>query len=469
MLERYTREPLRSLWSRDYQYRLWREVEIHAAIAKGAPPSALQGLVNAPMPSIEVIDAEESLVRHDVVAFLNMWRESMSPEDAAWVHKGMTSSDLVDTANAKRLAEIADELLTQSGKLEYLLAKHALWHWDHPRMARTHGQNAQASSWGYRVADFVMALGRATSLLRYARAQACVAKLSGPVGDYKDTSIEQEFDFGSTLGLEAAFSATQVVSRDRLSLFMFALSQTASVIEAIALEVRLGSHSQVGELSEGFGEHQAGSSAMPHKRNPIISEQLCGLAKLVRAQVVPVQEGVALWHERDISHSSVERIAVQTATVVTHFMLIRCIELFENINVHSEIMAANLDSARDATLSARIKDHLISTGMHANTAWDIVREAASIPHPDLTAKTNQVLDQHGYQARVPYFNDELNSGHDHVRRHMKALIDRHTPMRMFFIPAVNGDSPTTEELASGIDLTEYLKDFKLPWSDDDGR
>jgi adenylosuccinate lyase len=467
MLERYTLEPVGSYWTRAAQYDLWREVEIYAAKVKGAPDGILRALVDTPVPAIEAIEAEERLVRHDVVAFLNMWRENMSVDVAAWVHKGMTSSDLVDTANALRLAAVTDEILTQAGKLEYLLAKHAIHHWKTPRVARTHGQNAQASSWGYRVADFTIALERVISILRYARADACVAKISGPVGDYRDSSLAMEVAFGRDMGLEAAFSATQVVSRDRLATLMFALSQVATVIEAIALEVRLSSHSQVGELSEGFGEQQAGSSAMPHKQNPIISEQLTGLAKIVRAQVVPIQEGVALWHERDISHSSVERIAVQTATVVTHFMLVRCIELFQGLNVHTEIMQANLDSARDATLSARIKDHLIEEGLHPNTAWDVVREAASIPHPDLIAKTNQVLHQHGYGVRVPYFNDEPTPHHEHVLKHMNTLRRRHEPRTVYFVPRMADlDGPTQEELAKGISLDEFLRDIQM--GDGDG-
>lgn len=426
MLERYTQHPLGFLWNEQHKLDTWVRVEIAAAEAKGAPGDVMYTLWDTPAPNVEAVEAEETRTRHDVVAFLNVWRRDMDVEAASWVHKGMTSSDLVDTANALRLDRILTEIAAKTNDLVYVTANHALKHWDTPRLARTHGQAAEASTWGYRVADFSCALQRSHYALVAARTAVRRAKLSGPVGNYRHTAHAEEEVFATLLDLNPANVATQVVMRDGLSDAMYACARVASVVEALALEIRLGSQFGIEELAEGFAPGQAGSSAMPHKQNPIAAEQLCGLAKIVRAQLVPVMEGIALWNERDISHSSVERLAVQTATTVTHHMLVTAINLVRNLVVRDEVMLANLDSAGDATLSGWTKDLLIKAGLHPETAWSVVREAAS--SPDLIEAVNRVLAQREIDVRIGYPSSPPQPDVAHVRARLVSLVKTYNGM-----------------------------------------
>lgn len=423
MLERYTQYPLGFLWDEQHKLDTWARVEIAAAEAKGAPPEVLAALWDTPVPDVEAVEAEETRTKHDVVAFLNVWRRSMDAETAGWVHKGMTSSDLVDTANAVRLDRIMIEIAAKTNELVYVTACHALKHWHTPRLARTHGQAAEASTWGYRVADFSYALQRSHHALIAARTHVRCAKLSGPVGNYRHTTHAEEVAFADLLDLRPADVATQVVMRDGLADALYACARVASVIEALALEVRLGAQFGIEELAEGFASGQAGSSAMPHKQNPIVAEQLCGLAKVVRAQLVPVMEGIALWNERDISHSSVERLAVQTATTVTHHMVVAATRLVRDLVVRDVIMTANLDSAGDATSSAWTKDLLIESGLHPEVAWSVVREAASIlVQPDLITAVNRVLNQRGIDVQIDYPPSPPQPDVAHVHNRLTAIV-----------------------------------------------
>lgn len=412
MLERYTAAPMGRLWSDRTRLETWALVETLAAAAKGAPKPVIDALREAPVPDPDEVEAEEAVTRHDVMAFLNVWRRGMSADVAGWVHRGMTSSDLVDTANAVRLAQVSDEIYLALHKLTYETAHHALMHWDTPRLARTHGQAAEASTWGYRVADFSLALLRCQHVLSAARSAVLVAKLSGPVGNYAHTRYAEEVAFARALDLTPVSIATQVVMRDRLSDLLYACARIASVVEALALEIRLGAQFGVQELAEGFAPGQAGSSAMPHKANPITAEQLCGLAKIVRAQLDPVMQGIALWNERDINHSSVERLAVQTATTVTHYMLTKAVDLVRRLVVHDSAMRANLSKAGDATLSAWAKDSLVNAGLHPEDAWSLVHQA-SRAGGDLIYALNTLLAQHnsGFRLDRPKVAPTPDTGH----------------------------------------------------------
>lgn len=360
MIERYTKPEMASVWDDAVKYQIWKSVEVAAAEAKGAPHHVLMELHGTPSPTPREVEEEEQTTRHDVVAFLNVWRRRMTPEAARWVHRGMTSSDLVDTANAVRLHLASELIADELGLLLRSAARHAVAHWDTPRLARTHGQPAEASTWGYWVAGFSVALQRADTRFIRARIASELAKLSGPVGNYRYATPLQEETFASILGLRPARIATQVVMRDGVADWVFALAQIATVIESFALEVRLGQHQGVDELAEGYADGQIGSSAMPHKRNPIASEQLCGLAKLVRAQVMPTLEGVALWHERDISHSSVERVTLETAASLTHYMLVTARKLIEDLHVSAAIMLAHLFNHDREVRSAAAKLMLVA-------------------------------------------------------------------------------------------------------------
>lgn len=374
MLTRYTLSPMDRVWSEAYKYEVWRHIEITAAAAKGAPLTTINYLLDVVPPSISTIADAERRTKHDVMAFLVAWRAGMPNEHARWVHKDMTSSDLVDSANAFRIKAASKEIDGALRRLLAVAASHALAFWDTPRLARTHGQPAEATTWGYRVADFVEGLRNSYDQFVNGTHSATAVKLSGPVGNYRYTSIDEESDFAFRLGLHSTPTATQIVNRAHYADWVYALSRIATIIESFALEVRLSQRWEVNELAESFTPGQTGSSAMPHKRNPIVSENLTGLARLVRAQLEPILEGVASHHERDISHSSVERIALPTASTLTHYMVVRCTGLIENLHVATEIMQANLDSTGDLVYSAWTKS-VLSESMHPDEAWQAVHNA----------------------------------------------------------------------------------------------
>lgn len=376
-IDRYTTPQMESLWSDQAKYEVWADVEQAAAQAQGAPGPVLDSMASAPVPDPEDVARREKRTRHDVVAFLDCWRGGMTDEAAGWVHRNMTSSDLVDTANALLLRRAGRTVLLSLMTLRRNLARHALRHRDTIRVGRTHGQWAEVTTWGYRVADLAEGVERACDRLQAAVDAVSVAKLSGPVGDYKRITREQERKFTRLLGLNAPHTATQVVMRDAYADLIHACAQACNVIEAFAMEVRLGQRSEVGELAEGFGAGQRGSSAMPHKRNPIASERLCGLARLVRAQVVPVMEGVALHHERDISHSSVERVALPTALTLTHFAVRDAASLLRNLVVDAKQMYSNAEKAGRVAVSAAVKDLLVDAGVSPDTAWRAVQAEAT--------------------------------------------------------------------------------------------
>ncbi len=381
MIERYTLPEMGRVWSEAHKYELWCQVErivLEAHAAAGTVPSdAVEPVRTAPAPSPEAVAAVEAVTQHDVIAFLTAWADNTSPrEAAAWVHYGMTSSDLLDTALALQLVEASDLLLARLDGLVASLRDHALAHRATLRVGRTHGVHAEPDVWGHRVADFAFAMARSRDRLRAARAAVAVAKISGAVGTYSniDPGIEQHV--AHALGLRPADVATQVVIRDGISEWVSALAVVATLCEAIALEVRHGQRTEVRELDEPFGSGQKGSSAMPHKRNPILCERICGLARIVRAQVVPVMEGIPLWHERDISHSSVERIALPDAAIGTDYLLHLTARLVNGLVVNVDRMRANLDATGGLIYSSAVLLELIEGGLSRESAYVLTQGAA---------------------------------------------------------------------------------------------
>src|SRR6185437_3113556 len=320
VIGRYTLPEMGRVWSEAHKYELWCQVETlvmeaHAA-AGTVPADALEAVRKAPAPTPEAVAEIEAVTQHDVIAFLSAWADNTEPrEAAAYVHFGMTSSDLLDTALALQLVEATDLILAKSDRLVAVLRDHALTHRGTLRVGRTHGIHGEPDVWGHRVADFAYAVARSRDRIRTARAAVGVMAISGAVGTYSNIDPAVERYVAEKLDLRAADVSTQVVLRDGISEWVSALAIMATVLEAIALEVRHGQRTEVRELSEAFGKGQKGSSAMPHKKNPIVSERIAGMARVVRAQVVPVLEGIPLWHERDISHSSTERIALPDAAI----------------------------------------------------------------------------------------------------------------------------------------------------------
>jgi adenylosuccinate lyase len=381
VIERYTLPEMGRVWSEAHKYELWCTVEaivLEAHAAAGTVPSdAVEPVRNAAPPTPEAVAAVEAVTQHDVIAFLTAWADNTSPrEAAAWVHYGMTSSDLLDTALALQLTEATDLLLGRLSALVASLRDHALAHRATLRVGRTHGVHAEPDVWGHRVADFAFAMARSRDRLARARDAVAVAKVSGAVGSYSniDPAIEQHV--ASSLGLRPADVATQVVIRDGISEWVSALAVIATVCEAIALEVRHGQRTEVRELEEPFGSGQKGSSAMPHKRNPILCERICGLSRVVRAQVVPVMEGIPLWHERDISHSSVERIALPDAAIGTDYLLHLTSRLVNGLTVNADRMRANLDATGGLIYSSAVLLELVESGLSREDAYAITQAAA---------------------------------------------------------------------------------------------
>src|SRR5918995_1372988 len=370
-----------ALWSEAHKYELWCRVERMVLAARAAagtvPRSAVQPVLDAPAPTPAAVAAIEDVTQHDVIAFLSAWSDNTTPrEAAAYVHFGLTSSDLLDTALAVQLVEATDVLLAKAGALVAVLRDRALEHRDTLRVGRTHGIHAEPDVFGHRLADFAFGVARSRDRLRRARSAVAVAKISGAVGTYSNVDPSIEARVAEALELRPAPVATQVVLRDGIAEWVSALAILATVCEAVALEVRHGQRTEVRETWEPFGSRQKGSSAMPHKRNPILSERITGLARIVRAYVTPVMEGIPLWHERDISHSSVERIALPDASIATDYMLHLTRRLVDGLVVDADRMRANLDSTGGLVYTSAVLLDLVRSGLSREDAYALVQTAA---------------------------------------------------------------------------------------------
>jgi adenylosuccinate lyase len=381
MIERYTLPEMGRVWSDAHKYELWCQVEtlvLEANAQAGTVPASAVGPVrSAPPPSPEAVAAVEAVTDHDVIAFLTAWADNTRPRSAAaYVHYGMTSSDLLDTALAVQLTEATDIILAKADRLVAALRDHALAHRHTLRSGRTHGVHAEPDLWGHRVADFAFAAARSRDRVRRAREAVAVGKLSGPVGSYSNIDPAIEAEVMPALGLRAADVATQVVMRDGIAEWVSALAVLATVCEAVALEVRHGQRTEVRELAEPFRSGQKGSSAMPHKKNPVRAERISGLARIVRSYVTPVTEGIPLWHERDISHSSVERIALPDAAIATDYLVHLTTGLVEGLVVDTARMRANMDITHGLLYSSAVLLELVSGGMSREDAYALVQAAA---------------------------------------------------------------------------------------------
>jgi adenylosuccinate lyase len=393
------------VWSEAHKYELWCKIETlvleaHAR-AGTVPTDCVPPVQAASAPTPEAVAAIEAVTDHDVIAFLSAWADNTVPRPAAaYVHFGMTSSDLLDTGLALQLTEATDLLLSGATALTATLRDHALAHRGTLRAGRTHGIQAEPDVWGHRVADFAFAMARCRDRLRQARESVAVGKLSGAVGTYSNIDPAIESQVMAELGLRPADVAGQVVLRDGIGEWVSAAALIASVCEAVALEVRLGQQTEIGELAEPFGRGQKGSSAMPHKQNPVRSERICGLARIVRAQVVPVLEGIALWHERDISHSSAERVALPDAACVTDFLLDQTTRLVAGLQVDTARMRANLDASRGLIYSSAVLLQLVSAGQSREDAYALVQAAAMDAHANGT-QLRDTLRKHAAERGQP--------------------------------------------------------------------
>ena len=381
MIERYTLPEMGRVWSEAHKYELWCQVEtlvleVHAA-AGTVPADCVEPVRKATPPTPEAVAEIEAVTQHDVIAFLSAWADNTTPREAAsYVHFGMTSSDLLDTALALQLVGATDLLLAKADTLVAALRDLGLEHKDSVRVGRTHGIHAEPTTWGHRVADLAFAMARSRDRLRAARDAVAVCKISGAVGTYSNISPDVETQVAVRLGLRPADAATQVVIRDGISEWVSALAIIATVCEAFALEVRHGQRTEVRELWEPFGKGQKGSSAMPHKKNPIASERIAGMARIVRAQVVPVMEGIPLWHERDISHSSTERVALPDASIATDYLLHLTTRLVTGLVVDTDRMRVNLESSGGLIYTSTVLLELVESGLSREDAYAFVQRAA---------------------------------------------------------------------------------------------
>ncbi len=380
MIPRYTPADFAALWSDATRYATWLEVELAACEAmedEGLVPRGTGGALRAMnlVPNAAAIEDIEKTTRHDVIAFLTHVEQLAGPP-ARWLHRGMTSNDVLDTSFAILLWRAAQSLCERSGRYVAALSVRAKEHARTPIIGRSHGIHAEPTTFGVVLAGHVAEAKRAHARLEAAAGDVAVGKIAGAVGTYAHLSPDVEARALSALGLRAETVATQVVARDRHASLFSAMALYAAAIERFATNVRHWQRTEVGEAEERFQKGQKGSSAMPHKRNPILSENLCGLARMVRAAVVPALENVALWHERDISHSSVERMLAPDATTTLAFMLDRAAGLAEGLVVYPEAMRANLERTGGLYFSEAVMLALVGKGLARQAAYELVQRNA---------------------------------------------------------------------------------------------
>jgi adenylosuccinate lyase len=383
MVPRYARAEMTAIWSAENRYRIWFEIEAHAldAMAElGVVPREAAAKVWAwwrtgPKIDIARIDAIEAETRHDVIAFLTWVAEQVGP-GARFLHQGMTSSDVLDTALAVQLAAASDILLTDLDRLLEVLERRAREHKLTPTIGRSHGIHAEPVTFGLKLAQAYAEFDRCRTRLRAARAEIATCAVSGAVGTFANIDPRVEAHVAEKMGLAVEPVSTQVIPRDRHAMFFAVLGVIASSIERLATEVRHLQRTEVLEAEEYFAPGQKGSSAMPHKRNPVLTENLTGLARVVRSAVTPALENVALWHERDISHSSVERFIGPDATITLDFALARLAGVIDKLLVYPDRMARNMNRMGGLIHSQRVLLALTQAGASREDAYRLVQRNA---------------------------------------------------------------------------------------------
>lgn len=379
MIDRYTLPEMGSLWSEEHKFQTWLRIELAVCEAlakkKKIPMVAWREIRDRARFDVEEIQVVEERVKHDVIAFLTVVNASVGPS-SRYIHQGMTSSDLLDTALAIQLCEAADLLKAKLIKLEKILRDLARRYAATPMMGRTHGIHAEPMTFGWKVAVWWQETKRNLERLKRAKQTVAVGKISGPVGTYTNIEPWVEEAVCRLLHLRPEPVATQVVQRDRHAEWMTTLAIIAASLEKFAVEIRHLQRSEVLEAEEPFTEGQKGSSAMPHKRNPIMCERVTGLARVVRANAAASLENVALWHERDISHSSVERITLPDSCIAVDYMLQVMRDVLSGLKVYPERMRRNIDATRGLVFSQRVLIALTKKGLTRETAYETVQRHA---------------------------------------------------------------------------------------------
>jgi len=381
VIPRYSLPEMAELFTDEARYAAWLEVEILAVEAWAAlgvvPEDAARVVRERAGFDVAAVEARERVTEHDVAAFVDVVAERVGPPHGAWVHYGLTSSDVVDTALAWQLTKATDLLLAAAEALERTLTERAREHRRTPMVGRTHGVHAEPTTFGAKLALFALQVRRDRDRLRRARHGIAVGKLSGAVGTYTNIDPRVERMVCERLGLRPV-PASQVIARDRHAELLYACASVGATVEAVALEIRHLARTEVREVEEPFrAGAQKGSSAMPHKRNPVRAEQLCGLARILRADLLAGLENVALWHERDISHSSVERVILPDACLVAYYLLVRLRGLVAGLVVHPDRMRANLEASGGLVFSQAVLLALVGAGLGRDEAYRVVQAAAA--------------------------------------------------------------------------------------------
>ena len=427
MIERYTRPKMGAIWSDENRFQAWLAVELAVVEAwerRGVVPAdALAEIRSKAAFDVDRINEIEQTVQHDVIAFLSNVAEHVGPS-SRFIHLGMTSSDVLDTALALQLHQAGEVLLEGCDSLLQALKDKALKYKELPSVGRTHGVHAEPVAFGLRFARFYEQLIRARARLQDAWQSVSTGKLSGAVGMYVHLDPEMEEEVLAALGLRVAPISSQIVSRDRHADFLSAVALVGTVLESIALEVRHLQRTEVGEAREGFRKGQKGSSAMPHKRNPINAEKICGMARLLRSNMHAAYENVALWHERDISHSSVERVILPDSTIALDYLLALTGKLIENLVVDEDAVKRNLDLTGGAVFSEGLLLELVKAGKTREDAYAVVQRIAhdaldrKIPVHEAALEDRELIDAIG-QKKIDNVFDVR-----HALRHTDAIYKR---------------------------------------------
>lgn len=380
MIDRYSREEIKKIWDLESKFNYYLRVELAVCDAYARlgtiPKENLKQIKEKASFTVDRIDEIEREVRHDVIAFLTNINETVGKENAKYIHMGLTSSDVIDTAFALQISDSSKIILNDFEILINVLKELALKYKNTVCIGRSHGVHAEVTTFGFKLLNWLDEVERAKKSLEYALDEVAVGQISGPVGTYSNVSPEVENLACEFLNLPPAKISTQIISRDRHAKFMASLASIAAIIEQFATEIRHLQKTEVREVEEGFGKGQKGSSAMPHKKNPILCENLCGLARVVRSNMITAFENINLWHERDISHSSAERIIFPDSLILVDFMLHRFTNVMKNLVIHEDNMLKNTMLYGGVIYSQKVMLSLVDKGYSREDAYRIVQKHA---------------------------------------------------------------------------------------------
>jgi len=379
MIPRYSRPLMEKIWSNENRFKIWFEIEAHAADGQAKegviPKSAAKKIWGRGKFEIGRIDEIEKTTKHDVIAFLTNLSENIG-EEARFLHQGMTSSDVLDTALSIQMVQSTEILLKGINKLLVSLKRRAFEHKNTVCIGRSHGIHAEPTTFGLKLAGFYAEFERNYKRLLTAKEEISICAISGAVGTFANISPSVESYVAKKMGLKVETISTQIIPRDRHAAWFSCLSLVASSIERLSTEIRHLQRTEVREVEEFFSTGQKGSSAMPHKRNPVLSENLTGLARIVRASLIPAMENVSLWHERDISHSSVERVFAPDASIALDFAITRMTGIIDNLLIYPEKMKKNMDKLKGLVNSQQVLLKLTQSGFNREEAYLLIQDVA---------------------------------------------------------------------------------------------